>query len=155
MREPRPEEYDHYPERELEEKSDERRAYENAMRRYWRWKASLKNADTPRSTLAEIFDQSLGDDNSMVVQTMTRNHVVFHNTVLKIKMKALEFGGPSGFQTIPLRSENASKCKAVIFDDAIHPKVVQECLRALCPDLVIDVDSDIQSEISDTWLLVL
>lgn len=154
LREPRPKEYDHYPDRELDPKSEERRAFENAMHRYWRDKERIPLApNIPCTRLSDVFDQSLGDDNSYAVQTSTRLHVVFHNTVVKIKTKMIEFGG-DGFVTRPL-VDNKSGCKAVAFDDVIHPTDVQRCLHALCPDLILDTSRTLACDSSDTWLLVL
>ena len=155
MRQQIPKEYDHYPDLELDPKSEERRAYDNAMRRYWRWKNSVPLApNLPCSHLTEVFDQSLGDDNSYAVDASTRKHVVFHNSVSKIKMKAIEFGGPDGFVTRPL-GENQCGCTAVIFDDRLHPTEVQQCLSALSPDLVLDTSEHLTSAANDMWLLVL
>ena len=156
MRQPRPEDYDHYPEREMDPKSEERRAYHNAMCRYWRWKESMPVAkNIPRARLSEVFDQSLGDDHSLVVKTSTRNSVVFCNTVVKIKMKVIEFGGPHRFVTRPIVDDNQSECKAVVFDDIVHPTDVQDCLRMMCTDLVLDTSRYLQCAPSDLWILIL
>lgn len=156
MRQPKPKEYDHYPDLELDPKSEERRAFDNAMRRYWQWKDSVPLApNLPCSHLTEVFDQSLGDDNSYAVDASTRKYIVFHNSVSKIKMKVMEFGGPDGFVTRPL-SENQCGCKAVVFDDRLHPTEVHECLSTLSPDLVLDSRSEhLDSAANDMWLLVL
>ena len=157
MRQPRPEEFDHYPGMELDPKSEERRAFNNAMYRYWRWKDGLGvEKNLPRERLSDVFDSSLGDDHSIVVQASTRKHVVFYNTIAKIKQKVTEYGGPLGFTTSVLM-DNQSGCKTVVFDDAIEPREIKECLRALCPDLAID-DARTRTTSpgqTDTWILIM
>lgn len=156
MREPRPDEFDHYPDRELDPKSEERRAYDNAMCRYWHRKELMPVAkNLPRERLSDVFDQSLGDDHSLVVQTSRRKNVVFCNTVVKIKTKVTEFDGPDGFTTRWI-ADNKSGCRAVVFDNlSVSEHDVVECLAAMCPDLILDRACDDKSLPTDTWLLIL
>jgi hypothetical protein len=154
MRRPRPEEYDHYPDRELDPKSEERRAFENAMRRYWRWRQQVPEAKVSRTRLSEHFDQSLGPENSLAVNMSDKRLIVFHNTFEHIKTKVTEFGGPDGFKSLPLL-ENQSQCKAVIFPDDIDPVQVEQCLQVLCPDLRLGRGTSLSSDLTDTWTLVM
>lgn len=152
MRRPKPEDFDHYPDRELDPKSEERRAFENAMRRYWRWREQIPQATVTRTRLSEHFDQALGPENSLAVGRL----IVFHNTVGHIKTKVTEFGGPDGFKIVPLR-ENQSGCKAVVFEHGVVAEhEVEQALQTLCPDLRIDrQDGTVQSEPTDMWVLVI
>jgi len=155
MMRPKPEDFDHYPDLELDPKSEERRAYENAMHRYWRWKEQVPVATVSRRLLSEHFDQSLGPENCLAVTVPDlKKRVVFHNTVVHIKTKVIEFGGPDGFKTLPLH-ENQSRCKAVIFTDDIDPVDVEQYLQMLCPDIRVGFYKGWRSEATDTWVLVM
>jgi hypothetical protein len=158
MKQPRPEDYDHYPDRELDPKSEERRAYNNAMNRYRRWKNEIPLA-IPDDTrlLSRVFDQSLGEDHCLAVEDEDSNSrvVVFYNTMEKIKKKVTEFGGPDGFRILPL-IHNVNGCKAVALDERLDPCVVERCLRKLSGTLTLDEEgARIQTDLVDMWLLVL
>jgi len=152
MRRPNPEDFDHYPKREL--------AYNNAMNLYRRWKINIPLAiPDGYHVLSRVFDQSLGEDHCLAVEDEDGSRVaVFHNTMEKIKKKVTEFGGPHGFKILPLTDNVNSGCKAVVFDErSLDPCVVERCLRKLSGSLtLLDEGARIQSESdhADTWLLV-